>query len=655
MVLQSTSDGGRNAIIYGTGLGDRDVLTLTVIPAGTTAAAVTAVTAAVATHGASTGRRWRINVAVPAGGPYTLQLTLNNAVVGTPARDVWFGDVFICSGQSNMVYALNGIDDAKKYIKAAKHYPNIRLFHADEGLPAQTGVVPFRYRFRNATGGVQAIPWQVASPTTVGGFSAICYLAAMNVADTLRARGHKAAGPNGTARAFGLVQSAVGGTPVEAWSPAPALAHCDVSAGLPTPIQSGDMVANKTSGDGNGTRPVNASAEVWGRPATLWNQMAGPLVGYAARTFLWYQGEANMNEGYHLTRHNYFCLFSSMIQAWRGAWAWADGGGVTAPIPFNFVQLHSCDDGNDGQVFADFANYGDIRLAQDDTRRFLPGVGMAVAFDRGHVGIHSPHKAEVARRLALKVLRTAYAGDHPTLSVDPTETKARGGAASSSSVVYDSGPRVLGACVRTPPSPFNGTNVTEVEVLLDTSGVGVRSGYFAVGEDGGFAQAPFGGGPGGGLRRHRRKPAGLVLKPTDECKAQAGENVSYCCNVTAPTQRVRGVAPGVAQLQVGDVWRGEVWIDAAMRIEKAATPDGLVPGASRHALVLSADLGDMMYPWNNVNHTEDSPVWQVRFSVGAFPGCAVYTGGRGPNANDVPLAPFGPLAVAPSCRWDGKR
>ena len=49
-----------------------------------------------------------------------------------------------------------------------------------------------------------------------------------------------------------------------------------------------------------------------------------------------------------------------------------------------------------------------------------------------------------------------------------------------------------------------------------------------------------------------------------------------------------------------------------------------------------------------------SPLSQVRMSVGAFPGCAVYTGGRGRAANDVPLAPFGPLAVAPSCRWDGQ-
>ena len=89
-----------------------------------------------------------------------------------------------------------------------------------------------------------------------------------------------------------------------------------------------------------------------------------------------------MNEGFHLSRHNYFCLFSSMIGAWRDAWRGVSGaagagagagagarcGGAGAAadgdIPFSFVQLHACDVRNEGQQFADFSNYGDIRMAQ---------------------------------------------------------------------------------------------------------------------------------------------------------------------------------------------------------------------------------------------------------------------------------------------------
>lgn len=83
-----------------------------------------------------------------------------------------------------------------------------------------------------------------------------------------------------------------------------------------------------------------------------------------------------MNEGFHLSRHNYFCLFRQMIVAWRAAF-------MNPSLPFNFVQLHACDVGNSGQCFADFCNYGDIRMAQDDTARFLDGVGMAVSYDHG--------------------------------------------------------------------------------------------------------------------------------------------------------------------------------------------------------------------------------------------------------------------------------
>ena len=90
-----------------------------------------------------------------------------------------------------------------------------------------------------------------------------------------------------------------------------------------------------------------------------------------------------------------------MIVAWREAFG--------QPVaPFNLVQLHACDGGNTGQDFEDFCNYGDIRLSQSDAARTLDRVGFAVSYDNGHVGIHSPHKAEVGRRLALKVAQTAY-------------------------------------------------------------------------------------------------------------------------------------------------------------------------------------------------------------------------------------------------------
>lgn len=250
-----------------------------------------------------------------------------------------------------------------------------------------------------------------------------------------------------------------------------------------------------------------------------------------------------------------------MIQGWRRAFSKMD-------VPFNFVQLHACDDFNDGQCYADFCNYGDIRMAEDDTQRYTDNVGMAVAFDHGHVGIHSPHKAEVAARLGAKVLSTAYGLAAP-------------GAAD--------GPTLVGACVLAAPPAANGRNVTTIKIkLANTNG-------------------------------------NLTLGPTDECAVQSPQ----CCNVTTPG--LRGVALGVAEVAVGSVWKGQQWYPATME-------------PADDALLLHADLGNQVHPWSPA--PEDDPVWQVRFTFGAFPSCAVY------NSHHIPLAPFGPLAVAPACSFD---
>jgi sialate O-acetylesterase len=90
----------------------------------------------------------------------------------------------------------------------------------------------------------------------------------------------------------------------------------------------------------------NITGEYWSNQGTLFSSMIGPFIGTGLRSFLWYQGEANMNEGFHLTRANYGCLFREMIRDWRLAWG-------NSSIPFNLVQLHSCDGGNTGQCYDD--------------------------------------------------------------------------------------------------------------------------------------------------------------------------------------------------------------------------------------------------------------------------------------------------------------
>lgn len=95
-----------------------------------------------------------------------------------------------------------------------------------------------------------------------------------------------------------------------------------------------------------------------------------------------------------------------------------------------------------------------------------------------------------------------------------------------------------------------------------------------------------------------------------------------------------GTAYGIAQICIGDVWRGQQWYDATMEI-----------GGDGHSVVFTADLGADQHPWGQ----ENAAVWQVRFAVGAFPSCALM------NENGIPLAPFGPLAVSPACSFEAYR
>ena len=118
----------------------------------------------------------------------------------------------------------------------------------------------------------------------------------------------------------------------------------------------------------------------------------------------------------------------------------------------------------------------------------------------------------------------------------------------------------------------------------------------------------------------------LELLPTRECAAQS----PTCCNGTSAG--IPGTALGLAQISVGQVWHGQKWFDATVR---------LGPAAEQDVVLLTADFGNQ----TDIYGMGLSPVWQVRFALGAFPSCAIV------NENKIPLAPFGQVAVSPACAF----
>ena len=389
LVLQSTDDSGTAASVYGAGCSAGEVVTLS-------AAGLPTVQAKADAEG-----DWTMSVPHASGGTYTV--TLSGCGSNSTVRNVRFGDVFICSGQSNMVLPVSAVDNASGIAADASALP-LFLWRINSSIVPD--LVNKTYPQKQYA--VQ-FDWNPVATDVVMDFSAICLLAAIEVAKQK------------PGRPLGLIQSAVGGSPVQSWCPDEALAACNVAN--PMPIQS----------------KQNSTQYSYNYGGTLFNQILSPLVGTSVRSVMWYQGEANMNEGYHLTRGNYRCLFMNMISSWRRAFKQA--------FPFNLVQLHACDSGNTGQCYADFCNYGDIRMAQDDVQRTLPDIGLAVSYDQGSSTIHSKHKTLVGQRLGWKVLETAY----------------------PKSAVNADGPVLQSACVSQLPTLSGASHIAQVRLRLDNN------------------------------------------------------------------------------------------------------------------------------------------------------------------------------------------
>lgn len=319
-----------------------------------------------------------------------LTVTGDNTIV---LKDILVGEVWICSGQSNMEMTVGRTLDAPAEIAAA-NLPTIR--HVK--IPNTNSATPVTSL---------KLTWVAASPKTVGDFTAAGFYFAREVAKALDVP-------------VGLIGSNWGGTRIEPWtSPAgfhlvPELksiadqvdswdptteigskAHLEFLTKLKAWIPAAEAAATARK-----AVPVMPQAPVPGadqqQPTKLWNGMINPLVPYGIRGALWYQGEANGGEGPSYTQK---------MQALVGCWRQAFGQG---DFPFYFVQLANWQtsdpakpEGGDG--------WSRVREAQRAAIAAIPHSGMAVIIDIGEAGdIHPKNKQEVGHRLAQWALAKDY-------------------------------------------------------------------------------------------------------------------------------------------------------------------------------------------------------------------------------------------------------
>ncbi len=335
--------------------------------------------------------RWKAALPAQEANAEGLILTVTSAGKTITVNDVLVGEVWLCSGQSNMEWAVSASLNAPDEIAKAD-FPAIRqmkIEHLTAAMPQED---------------VKTV-WQICSPASAGAFTAAGYFMAREL--------HRELGVP-----IGLLNISWGGTRIEPWTPlegfagVPALAstHEQVSrtrpgnelyrAGLQAHLDEVAkwMEAAKAALKSRTMAPASpafpaalAPLTANTAPTTLFNAMMNPVVGYGMRGAIWYQGESNHSEGMA-----YLDKKKALVAGWRQLWGIGD-------FPFYFVQIAPYHYGEEDPAI--LARFWEAQTACLE----IPNTGMVVTSDIGNVtNIHPANKQEVGRRLSLLALKNTY-------------------------------------------------------------------------------------------------------------------------------------------------------------------------------------------------------------------------------------------------------
>ncbi len=343
---------------------------------------------------------WKVDLSkLQAGGPYVLTVKGENTLA---LQDVYVGDVWLCSGQSNMDFTVAredrywcGAINEKEEVAAA-NYPLIRVY--------KTEFSPRLEPQQEVKGN-----WEVISPKTVGHVSALAYFFARDLQKKLNIP-------------IGLVVTTYGASTAEAWMSKSALQSNPKFANLLTSFQKKldkylpdtaaqtkykiahakwviDAAKAKAEGKDELRSPKNTDPVAdQHSPTVLWNGMVAPLVHFAIKGELWYQGESNSP-----TASIYRDLMETLILDWRKQWGQGD-------FPFLYVQL-----ANIGKEIETVPAKGGAEAVKREAQLFnlsIPNTAMVVAIDNAdplNMGnVHPKNKQEIARRMVLAARAVAY-------------------------------------------------------------------------------------------------------------------------------------------------------------------------------------------------------------------------------------------------------
>lgn len=316
--------------------------------------------------------QWNVSLApMKAGGPFQLAIKSNtNTII---YNNVLVGEVWLCSGQSNMEFPLKKADTGKAALSACKN-AQIRLFKK------QARWATSRQEWsENALDSVNRLQylkdahWELCDENSSANFSAVAYFFGKMLSDSLKVP-------------IGLIDNSVGGSCAEAWIDRHLLEreYTDILLNWKTNGLIHDVCRDRVAL--NTKKSTNPLQRHPFEPCYLYEAGIAPLASYPIKGVIWYQGEANS----HKTEVHEI-LFPLLVKSWRNTWK--------EDLPFYYVQLS-------GYSLFNWVNFRDSQRKLLNT---VPGTGMAVSHDMGDsTDIHPIRKQVVGERLARLALNKTY-------------------------------------------------------------------------------------------------------------------------------------------------------------------------------------------------------------------------------------------------------
>lgn len=332
--------------------------------------------------------KWKaVFPAMKSGGTHQINIASNGKNI--KLNNILIGDVWFCSGQSNMAFPLEKSENGIAEVKKAIDNTTLRLFNFEvlqetEDTPWDSITLAKTNQLKYFSG-----KWAISDSISAKNFSAIAYYFGQHI---IREENVP----------IGLIQVAVGGSPIESWIDRYTLEHDDKVVDLLTNWRKSDFIMPwvRSRADVNLKNATNPKQRHPYSPSYNYEAGVASFTPFPIKGILWYQGESNAHN-IELYQH----LMPVLVQSWRKAWE--------TTLPFYYVQLSSIDR----------PTWPSFREMQNKLQKEIPNSKMAISMDYGDsINVHPIKKKQIGERLALLALQYTYR--KPINASGPSAVKA---------------------------------------------------------------------------------------------------------------------------------------------------------------------------------------------------------------------------------------